>query len=255
VISDGRLAGLISWDAIEDRTRFLRGAGGWSRPSWALEGLARSYRRQKWDDQPVRFEVWIEKDALTGVIAPVCSRHQVDYFSCRGYPSLTEVHNAASRHIRYQDRLNQRVVVLHLGDHDPSGIDMTRDIEDRLRMFGAKTEIRRIALNMEQVELYNPPPNPAKLSDSRSTDYIDTFGVSSWELDALTPEVIGELIEENVLAQRDNEIWEHSLQREANERAEIQDISDNYDMVVAFLDGSITDQDDWHEGDDDDDEY
>lgn len=81
----------------------------------------------------------------------------------------------------------ERRVILHLGDHDPSGIDMTRDISDRLELFGADVEVKRIALNWDQIDEFTPPPNPAKLSDSRAGAYIAEYGDESWELDALEP--------------------------------------------------------------------
>ena len=84
-------------------------------------------------------------------------------------------------------------MIIHLGDHDPSGIDMTRDIQERLQMFGADVYVKRVALTMNQIGTYNPPPNPAKITDSRASKYIDEYGNESWELDALEPQVITDL--------------------------------------------------------------
>jgi hypothetical protein len=222
VISDGRIAGLVSWTAIEDRTRNLRGLQTWSTPAGAVREAAEAYRRDKWEDQPWRPEVWVEKDALVGVIQHVCNELGVNYFACRGYNSQSEQWRAGQRMADYY-RAGQRPIIFHLGDHDPSGMDMTRDNQDRLSMFtGVRVMVVRLALNMDQVERYNPPPNPAKLSDSRAGKYIEEFGDSSWELDALEPEVIAELIRENILRIRDESLWAAALHREAAEREEIE---------------------------------
>ena len=122
--------------------------------------------------------MWVEKDALVAVIQRPAVRNDVNFFACRGYVCQARGTARAIRRQRYA-RQGQRVVIIHLGDHDPSGIDMTRDVQDRLSMFGTSTEVRRIALNMDQVEQYDPPPNPAKMTDSRANDYADLHGYSS----------------------------------------------------------------------------
>jgi hypothetical protein len=134
------------------------------------------------------------------------------------------------------------IVVIHLGDHDPSGIDMTRDITDRLNLFvdgdgfdADNLTIHRIALNEDQVMQYNPPPNPAKLTDSRAEGYIERFGNESWELDALEPSVIVDLIRYTVEQYIDQDIWGEDEAEIAKERATLTAISDRYDDVVTFL--------------------
>lgn len=208
LISDARLAGLIDWDAIEDRTRFLRGHTTFDNPSQSIQSALRRYRIDMWQGQDARVEVWIEKDALIGVIEQVCSKWDIDFFACRGYASQSELYAAGVR-IRDRWRIDgQDTIVLHLGDHDPSGVDMTRDNEDRLSMFAQRSvNVIRIALNMNQVEQYDPPPNPCKLGDTRSGPYIEKFGEESWELDALEPSVIADLIEEQVEPVIDFDLW------------------------------------------------
>jgi len=199
LISDARLAGLIDWDAIEDRTRFLRGHTVFGNPSECISRAAERYRIDLWKGQPIRLEVWIEKDALIGVVSDVCSRYDINYFACKGYASQTELYNAGKRIAWRRQHHDQDTLVLHLGDHDPSGMDMTRDNQDRLSLFaGDFVDVKRIALNMPQVERYDPPPNPAKLTDCRAGNYIAEFGDLSWELDALEPEVIAALIDDEV---------------------------------------------------------
>lgn len=229
IISDARRAGLIDWDAIEDRTRYLRRNNFWESPQSILQSAVNSYHRDLWANQPCRIEVWIEKDALVGVIADKCEELDVPYFSCRGYVSDSEMWSASGRMFR-QTKKHQQVIVLHLGDHDPSGIDMTRDIEGRLKLFSfsAPIEIRRLALTMEQIGEINPPPNPAKFTDSRYEGYVAEYGDESWELDALEPQYIVDLIEQAILEVRDIDRWEQSNEQQESERQLIQEVIDHW---------------------------
>lgn len=198
LINDGRLCGLIDWDYIVDRTRNLHSLAHWKGAKDRLNSAANTFRIDKWVKQPCRVEVWIEKDALAGVFERVCDELQVPFFSCRGYTSQSEMWGASQRLLRYVEA-GQHPVILHFGDHDPSGMDMTRDITDRMRMFmGERMTINRLALNMSQVEEYEPPPNPAKMGDSRAPWYVELLGDESWELDALEPAVLNELVRRRI---------------------------------------------------------
>lgn len=233
IISDARRAGRIDWEAIEDRTRFLRELPNWNKPQSILESARDSYHRDLWATQEMRFEVWIEKDALVGVIEAVCKESDVPFFSCRGYVSDSEMWRGAMRMRRYDHNNKQRIVLLHLGDHDPSGIDMTRDITERLQLFSgyANIEVRRIALTMEQVEEVSPPPNPAKMTDSRFSGYVAEYGDESWELDALEPQYMANLIEEHILAERDEEKWEEAVAEQEKEREQIADVVERWNEL------------------------
>jgi len=231
IINDARLAGLVDWAMMEDRTRHLREVPSWSSPSSIVEACAHSYQEDLWRGQAYRPEVWIEKDALVGVIEGVCQDLRISYFACRGYASQSAQHEAGARFADYRAR-GQEPVVLHFGDHDPSGMDMTRDNADRLAMFARQgVEVRRLALNMNQVEEYNPPPNPAKETDSRSGEYIARFGESSWELDALEPSVISQLIRTEVEGLIQSNLWRETLAEEENNREILTNISDRWDDV------------------------
>lgn len=221
IVSNGRLAGLISWEAIVDRTRNLEKNPHWQGPKHFMDSVTPQFQMDKWVGQEYRPEVWIEKDALIGVIERICRQLDVPYFSCRGYTSQSEMWSASQRLIDYQND-GFTPVIIHLGDHDPSGKDMTRDIEDRLRMFcDGDIEVNRIALNMNQVRQYNPPPNPAKITDSRAHGYIKEYGTKSWELDALDPRVLAELIEETITSYRDDETWDAAVATEKKHRASL----------------------------------
>jgi hypothetical protein len=236
VINDARLAGLIDWSRIEDRTRSLRSVAHWSDPADIVEACASQFAIDRWSEQPERVEVWIEKDALIGVIEQVCRKWDVGYFSCRGYVSQSEMWSASQR-MNHYERKGQRTFIIHLGDHDPSGIDMSRDIQDRLNLFRSRTEIERVALNMKQVQQYNPPPNPAKLTDSRCGDYMAKFGDESWELDALEPKVIAALIESKIKAHLGMDLWRTATAAQEEHRSRLKLVSERWDDVVAMVEG------------------
>lgn len=233
LINDGRLAGLIDWYAITDRTRNLRGNSHWDTPADVIASAKYSYLLDKWEGQPNYVEVWVEKDALVDVVGQACRPLDVPYFSCRGYTSQSEMWAAARRFLRQRDR-EQRIII-HLGDHDPSGIDMTRDIQDRLEMFGADVIVKRVALTMNQIDHYNPPPNPAKITDSRCGRYIAQYGHESWELDALEPKVITTLINQEVTMYRDDTLYRMICGKESREKEELQLLCDRYGEAVSYL--------------------
>lgn len=233
LINDGRLAGLIDWYAITDRTRNLRGNSHWDTPADVIASAKYSYLLDKWEGQPNYVEVWVEKDALVDVVGQACRPLDVPYFSCRGYTSQSEMWSAARRFLRQDDR-EQRIII-HLGDHDPSGIDMTRDIQDRLEMFGADVFVKRVALTMNQINQYNPPPNPAKITDSRCGRYIAQYGHESWELDALEPKVITTLINQEVTMYRDDTLYRQVCGKESREKEELQLLCDRYGEAVSYL--------------------
>lgn len=237
IISDARRAGLIDWNAIVDRTRFLRHVNFWESPAALVESCATQYAVDFWKDQKCRPEVWVEKDALVGVIEVACAKWKCPYFSCRGYTSDSEVWGAAQRLDGYDDE-GYKPIIFHLGDHDPSGIDMSRDIDDRLFLFSgapSRIEVVRIALTFEQVEKIGPPPNPAKITDSRFSGYKKKYGDESWELDALSPTYIADLIADEMVKIIDPEAWEASKEAELNGRAQLQGIADNYESIISHM--------------------
>lgn len=230
-VSNARRAGLISWTSIVDRTRFLRAPTFWQSPGEIVSNCAAGYRRNLWEGQSERVEVWFEKDALLGIFERAAEGFRLPIFSCRGYVSDSEVWSAAQRLQRFKS-----VTVLHFGDHDPSGIDMTRDIEDRLALFGAHhVKVKRVALNMDQIEKYSPPPNPAKESDSRFEDYKSKYGDESWELDSLEPKILESLVQLNVSRYIDSKQMDKVLRREKKEKLQLKEISDKYASVVKAL--------------------
>lgn len=198
LLKKGRMAGIVDWDAIEDRIRVP------NLPYWvtgvkdALEDTARHYRLDRMKGQENYIELWVEKDALSGVLKRITHKFHVNLMVNRGYSSCTAMHDASERILRAKDRMQQSHI-LYLGDHDPSGLDMVRDIEDRLVEFGASDfEIHHVALTDEQIKKYKPPTNPAKFKDPRAKDYIREYGAVSWEVDALKPEVLSEIVTKSI---------------------------------------------------------
>lgn len=232
LISDARLAGLIDWSAIEDRTRNMRKNSHWTTPGNMIDSAAYSYHLDYWKGQNNYVEVWVEKDALVGIVGQVCGELDVSFFSCRGYVSQSEMWGAARR-LKQRQNNGQQLILLHLGDHDPSGRDMSRDIQDRLITFETYgIEFHRLALNMNQIEQYDPPPNPTKITDSRATGYIREFGHECWELDALEPQVISDLIRKNVKKYRDDSIYKAVLKQERKEKGMLEEVAQNWAGVA-----------------------
>lgn len=233
LISDARLAGLIDWYAITDRTRNLRGNSHWETPADVINSAKYSYMLNRWETQPNYVEVWVEKDALIGIVGQICRELDVPYFSCRGYTSQSEMWSAAQRLIRRSHK--DKRIIIHLGDHDPSGIDMSRDIQERLNLFEANVNVKRVALTMKQIRKYSPPPNPTKVTDARASDYIKKYGHECWELDALEPSVISELIKNEVIKLIDQDQFTKVEEKELDDKNLLQQICDHYKEVERFI--------------------
>lgn len=235
LITNARLAGLIDWNAIEDRGR---GIHGWlieEDETEPLNGIEGGFALDFWQRQNVYVEVWIEKDALSSVLRRPCQRWRVPYMPCKGYLSASEAWRAGQRYEAMFDE-GRQCVLIHLGDHDPSGIDMTRDNDERLEMFaGQGVDVRRIALNMDQVRRYDPPPNPAKMTDKRAPQYIAQYGPKSWELDALPPKVIETLIEDEIKTLIDFDKWNETKAEERRGRHYLSLLHGEWDSVKEHL--------------------
>jgi len=217
IVTKARLAGLLDWLAIEDRNREHKDYWFQEDESTLIEGLPRMVRFDQWRRQPNYVECWVEKEALRGVVQRACEPYLVSHMSCKGYLSSSEAWRAGKR---FQKRIHQgkQCVLIYLGDHDPSGIDMTRDNQQRLDIFtGMPKEVQvvRLALNQDQIAQYNPPPNPAKITDSRAKSYIKKFGNKSWELDALEPKVMSDMITSEILNYIDPDIWNEVIEMQA----------------------------------------
>lgn len=228
IANDARLAGLMDWDAIEDRTRSFVRRQRWKNGKQILNAAAQSYHIDMWERQPRRVFVIIEKEALVGVLTPTCNALDTPILAARGYPSCTVLRDFANEDM-LPSLADQDITVLHLGDHDPSGIDMTRDLTERISLFCRQPiELVRLALTMDQVEERQPPPNPAKTTDSRFQQYMEEFGTESWELDALPPEYLVELVETEIRARIDEAQWEADERRVEAVQSRIREVAKEF---------------------------
>jgi len=242
IVKRGRRSGYLDWEMIVDRGRPLRQRQRWGSPEEIIEASARSFHLDLWQDQAYRPEVWIEKDALVGVIKATCREWDVPYLSTRGYVSDSAAWRGAQR---FRDVMNgeksdrevpakseeiqQIPVIIHLSDHDPSGVDMTRDLREKFELFGLRFPIERVALTMDQIRRYEPPPNYAKASDSRSEGYVEQYGTECWELDALDPSVIQSVVEDAVQEQvTSRESFAARKEERKEQRERLGEVSDRW---------------------------
>src|SRR5215471_2627579 len=205
-------------------------------PAGIISAAAEQYREDLWAGQRYRPEVWIEKEALLGVVEGVCTELRVPYFAHRGNNSQTLQYQAGKRFARYLDQ-GLIPLVLHLADHDPNGIDMTRDNIKRLALYARhEIEVRRIALNMDQVRPHNPPPSFVKDGDTRTSGYRERFGTDEcWELDALSPTLIANLIRTEIEQLTDRLKWRSAQVREESSRELLDAVAANWTKVEKTL--------------------
>jgi hypothetical protein len=229
IVSDGRLAGLIDWNMIVDRGRGTVSNTHWNSPAEIVESAARQFRIDKWKDQPCHIEVMVEKQALEGVLIPVCKKLDVNFTANKGYSSQSMMY-LMGKTLRHQARHNNKeIAIFYLGDHDPSGLDMDRDIKERLELFsGLGVVVKRLALKYEQIEELKPPENPAKLTDTRAKGYVRLYGYSSWELDAIEPKELDKLVTDAVESQRDPDLWDDSVKKEKAMKKELRGFATDY---------------------------
>jgi hypothetical protein len=233
LINNARMCGLIDWDSVVDRTRPLWGKEHFDTPVEMVADVASQFHINMWDGQQSYVEVWIEKDALLSVIEGVCSEHDVPYMACRGYGSQSSIWRAGHYRIRPMLQAGRDVTILYLGDHDPSGLNMTEDLRKRLELFaGQPVNIQRLALNMDLVEQYAPPPNPTKPKDSRTAGYEEQFGDTCWELDALDALVIRNLVKKAITDRIDLRAWIEQLNRQDQGRSELRRIADYWPKAL-----------------------
>lgn len=230
LVSNARLAGLIDWDMIEDRNRETNSPSHWNSPAEIVRVAASSFRIDKWFNQEYHIEVMVEKDALSGVLDPICHELDISITANKGYCSSSTMYEIGKRLYRKSFGEKKAICVIYLGDHDPSGIDMTRDVQDRLGMYSyiRNIEVIRVALNWDQIEQWRPPENPAKETDSRYSSYLEKFGDSSWELDAVEPSQLSELVQSIVLERRDELAWQEAIDKEDDMRRDLNAFAETY---------------------------
>lgn len=229
-----RWDGLVAFDTFSDNDRAMIGTTEYehtdledsiSHAKQSIQAWMQYFRRNRWEGQPYYVEVFIEKKALQGVFESVTNRLDVTLGACKGYPSLTFLHEAS---LRFKDAIVQgfKPIILYFGDYDPSGEDIPRSIEENLKRMGVEDlEVRRIALMEEQVIEWNLPPAPVKEGDSRSASWN---GLGQVELDAVEPNQLQELCRKAILSIFDDEIYVALTEEEAEQRAVYQSVLKEY---------------------------
>lgn len=226
LVSDARLAGLMDWSAIEDRVRRPRVPTEFADVESLIDMASYWYRLPRWEGQENYVELWVEKDALAGVLAPIASEYHVTMMVNRGYSSQSAMYEAGKRFLE-NCQGGRYPYLLYLGDMDPSGEDMVRDISDRLVMYNvAELQVVKVALTMDQVEEYKPPPNPAKMKDSRAKGYVAMHNTtSSWEVDALPPVKLTEIIKAELDSLVDRDLMDAIIKREDEDKKAIREMA------------------------------
>lgn len=243
LVTDARYAGLIDWDAVEDRGREPVRAEEWKDGRSALEDITTRFRMDRWKTQPYYVELWVEKAALAGVLWPIAADYHVTLMVNKGYSSASAMKDGADR-IKWRAREGKRVVILYVGDHDPSGLDMLRDVPERLLEFGCPSDIdvRGIALTWAQIKQFKPPPNYVKrkddpklykdvdgsLADSRAQSYVEQFGEESYEVDALPPKDLDLITRTALNAYIDKDAMKKAITRENLIKAQIKKFTAGY---------------------------
>jgi hypothetical protein len=207
-----RRAGVLPYDWLTDATRWQRKPRTYTGVEDALKETARLYRRSLWVNADSYVEVWLEKDALAGVVYPITSTYDVPLMVARGYASLSFLHSAAE----YINELEVPTYIYHLGDFDPSGVNAGQKIEETLNELAPEAEIyfQRIAVTPEQIASFRLPTRPTKQSDTRSKN----FGDISVELDAIDPAQLRGIVQEAIENHLESEQLEVLKAAEESER-------------------------------------
>lgn len=221
----GRMGGVVDWNAIEDRTRTPFVPYSVDDIEDAIEDTINQYRLDRQRDQDVYIELWVEKDALSGVLKRITSKYHIRLMVNKGYSSCSAMHDAYKR-LLIQERKGKETHILYLGDHDPSGLDMIRDVRERLEEFGVHPTVKQIGLTMEQIKEYNPPPNPAKITDPRAKWYLAEYGNVSWEVDALNPKILHQLVKDNVEELIDLNLFDDLIEQEDQDKIKLREFAE-----------------------------
>ena len=209
-----RLSGDLPYRKIADGSRARLKPYSFGGLSEALEVTSSAYRRNLWIDQAVHVEIWCEKDALTGVIRPICEEYCVPYVATRGFPSLTLLFESAMEMI---DR-GKPTRVYYFGDHDASGQAISRNLEEKMRAHGADVTVERVGLLQPHIQRYNLPTRPSKASDKRTPKFAAEYGDECVELDALPPEILTTWVHRAIMRNIDKQTLDNTLKIEKLER-------------------------------------
>jgi hypothetical protein len=220
LLKEAREEGIIPWHWIVDEAREFERAPSWNDPEEFAKAASRQYRRDFWEQQPVRCEVWSEKGTLRGVLAPVLDEYGVGFRVMHGFCSATVAHDIAD------DDDGRPLIGLYVGDWDPSGLWMSEhDLPDRFERYdGDHVEINRIALTRDQVVSLPSFPAADKRKDPRYKWFTGNFGDRCWEIDALDPNVLRDRVEQEIKELIEPEAWERCEVVDKAERDSLRDV-------------------------------
>jgi hypothetical protein len=195
LLREARERGIIPWNWIVDETRALERASTWSNLAEYARCVARSYRRDFWDQQPRRVQVWSEKGTVRGVLAPVLNKYAVGFLPVHGFTSATAAHDIT------EDDDGRDLIVLYVGDFDPSGMFMSdEDLPKRFAKYdGEHIKLQRIAVTREQVRGLPWFPASDKRKDPRHRWFVANYGARCWELDAMDPNDLRDCVEQKIV--------------------------------------------------------
>ncbi len=219
LLGEMRLSGEIPFGWIADNTRWMRKPRTFSSLQSALKRTAEAYRRALWDNQDAYVEVWLEKDALAGVLVEETDKWDVPLMVTRGYPSLSYLYSAAET----IQSVGKPTYLYYFGDHDPSGLDIPRTVEARIREFAPRVDLhfQRVAVMPKQIAEMNLPTRPTKKTDSRAKGFIG----GSVEVDAIMPRVLRTIAHNCIVQHIDENAYTVTREAEKSEREALTHIS------------------------------
>jgi hypothetical protein len=227
LLKEAREQGIIPWHWIVDETRSLERAATWDDPAEYARCVARSYRRDFWNQQPVRCEVWSEKGTIRGVLGPVLDQYAVGFRVMHGFSGATTVHGVA------EDDDGRDLIVLYVGDYDPSGMYMSqRDLPDRLVKYGGDhVDLRRVALKREHLDELPSFPASDKSEDTRYKWFRSNYGDRCWELDAMDPNDLRDCVERAILELIEPVAWQRCEIVNRAEQESLRTVLDSWKSV------------------------
>lgn len=230
ILTQAREIGAIPWPWIVDETREAETTAAWSDPQQFIRCAIRQYRRDYWQDQPNRVEVWSEKGTVRGTLGPVLEKYGVTFRVMHGYASATAANDVAAESLRDERPLH----VLYVGDWDPSGLHMSQvDLPRRIERYGGIVQIQRVALHAYDLG-YLPCFSPEdKRKDPRYTWFKTNIGTECCELDALPPPELRERVSTEIEKLLDVDVWQRAIEVERVERESIEVFSKSWQAQIS----------------------